>query len=204
MATEPLAAQLRWKRAEMMVSELEAVALRLFEERGFGNVTIEEIVSEARVSVRTFYRYFPSKEDVMLVRVERRGAALAEALATRPPTEPALHAVRLAMTEAIGTEDPEILRRWIAVITATPHLARAVLGGVHLKIQPVVADFLAERLDLPANALPSRALAAAVSGVIQVSMTHWFRHGGDLTETLAEGLGVLEGFDLAAVEHTTT
>src|SRR5262249_25692810 len=45
LATQSLAVQLRAKRSEMMLSELEAVALRLFEERGFDQVTIEEIAS---------------------------------------------------------------------------------------------------------------------------------------------------------------
>ncbi|HEY6316300.1 MAG TPA: TetR family transcriptional regulator, partial [Acidimicrobiia bacterium] len=66
-----LAFQLRAKRSEMMILELETVALRLFEERGFANVSVEELASEAQISVRTFYRYFPGKEDVLQVRIER-------------------------------------------------------------------------------------------------------------------------------------
>ncbi len=64
LATQSLARQLRVKRSEMMVSELEAVALRLFEQRGF-DITVEGIASEAQISVRTFYRYFPAKDDVL-------------------------------------------------------------------------------------------------------------------------------------------
>src|SRR5947209_8550507 len=76
LATQSLALQLRAKRSQMMVHELEAVALRLFEQRGFGDVTVDEIASEAQISVRTFYRYFPAKEDVLQVQIDRRSDAL--------------------------------------------------------------------------------------------------------------------------------
>ena len=69
LATQPLAQALNEKRSELMFGELEAVALRLFEEHGFNAVTVQAIASEAKISVRTFYRYFPAKEDVLQVRI---------------------------------------------------------------------------------------------------------------------------------------
>src|SRR5918996_2441586 len=60
VAAESLAAQLRQKRSEMMVSEVAGVALRLFEERGFDAVTVDEVAASAQISVRTFYRCFPA------------------------------------------------------------------------------------------------------------------------------------------------
>ena len=64
--------RLQTRRAEMMCAELEDVALRLFQERGFAEVTVEDIASEARISVRTFYRYFATKEDVLQLKIDRR------------------------------------------------------------------------------------------------------------------------------------
>jgi len=60
LATQPLAQALNEKRSELMFGELEAVALRLFEERGFNSVTVQDIAADAKISVRTFYRYFPA------------------------------------------------------------------------------------------------------------------------------------------------
>ena len=192
MATQSLALQLREKRSEMMISELEAVALRLFEERGFGEVTVEEIASEAHISVRTFYRYFPGKEDVLQVQIERRSAALEIALAARPADEPPLHSLRLALEEVVSAEDMALLRRWIAVIVATPSVLRGVLGGIQLKGHRVIAEFFGARLGLPIDALVPVMLAAAAGGVIQAAQTHWSIHGGNLATVISEGLDVLE------------
>ena len=176
----------------MMISELEAVALRLFEERGFGEVTVEEIASEARISVRTFYRYFPGKEDVLQVQIDRRSVALVAALATRPADEPPLHSLRLALEEAVSAEDTALLRRWIAVVAATPGVLKGVLGGIQLKGHLAIAEFFGDRFGLPSDALVPTMLAAAAGGVIQAAQTHWYFHGGDLATAISEGLDVLE------------
>ncbi len=94
-----LSRQLRAKRSEMMESALEAVALRLFDQRGFANVTVEDIALEARISVRTFYRYFAAKEELLQLRIRRQSGVLREALAGRPPDESPLHSLRVVLEE---------------------------------------------------------------------------------------------------------
>lgn len=192
LTTRSLAVQLRMKRSEMMISEVEAVALRLFEERGFDQVTVDEIATEARISVRTFYRYFPAKEDVFQAKIDRGSETLRLALAARPPAEPTLHSLRLALEEAVSLEDPALNRRWSAVVQATPSVLRPVLGGIHLKTQRVIAEFLGSRLGLPSDALMPTMLAAAVGGVLQAARTQWFCDGGDLVARISEGLEILE------------
>ena len=192
LATQPLAMRLRTKRSEMMVSELESIALRLFEERGFDEVAVEDIASEAKISVRTFYRYFPSREDVFQQHIARRSAGLRGALASRPADEPPMHALRFALAEQIAAEDSELLRRWIGVIAVTPSVVKSVLGGIQLNTQQVIAEFFASRLDLPSDALVPTMLAAAAQGVIQAAHTQWFFHDGDLATTISESLEVLE------------
>ncbi len=186
--------QLRKKRSEMMLSELEAIALRLFEERGFGDVTIEEIAAEAHISVRTFYRYFPAKEDVLQLRIDRRSEALRAALSARPPDEPPLHSLRLALEEVMSAEDTAVLTRWITVIRDTPSVLRGVVGGIQLKRQRMIAEFFGSRLGLPGNALVPTMLAAAAEGVMQAAQTQWFTEGGrsDLATTISESVAVLE------------
>ena len=191
MATPSLVRELNRQRAELMITALEAVALRLFDQRGF-EVTVDEIATEAQISARTFYRYFPAKEDVFQVRIDRRSERLSVVLAARPLDEPPLHSLRVALEEVVSEEDPELVRLWTGVIAATPAVIKGVLGGIQLKGHRVTAEFLATRLGVAADALVPVMLAAAVGGVIQAAQTQWFFQGGELAGRIAEGLAVLE------------
>ena len=192
MEAQSLSQELRAKRSEMMLSELEAVALRLFDQRGFANVTVEEIALEAHISVRTFYRYFAAKDDVLQLRIDRRSDILREALAARPANEPPLRSLRLVLEAEFSTVDPIVLRRWIAVIADNPNVMKGVVGAIQLKIQPVIAEFLGSRLGLPSDTLVPTMLAAASIGVVQAAHTQWFIHDGDLATTMSASLAVLE------------
>jgi AcrR family transcriptional regulator len=187
-----LAHRLGVRRAEMLAREVEAAALGLFEQRGFANVTVEDIASEASISVRTFYRYFPAKEDVLQVRIDTRTSDVRDALARRPVEELPLQSVRLAFVAVVSADDLVLHRRWIATIVDTPSVLRGVIGGIHLKTQPVIAEFIRSRLALPTDAVVPTMLAAAAVGVIQAAHTRWFLEGGDLATMISQSLEVLE------------
>lgn len=176
----------------MMVETLEGVALRLFEQRGFSAVTVDDIAAEAQISTRTFYRYFPAKDDVLQVLIERRSQALQVALAGRPEDEPPLQSLTRALESVLSAEDPQAVRRWISVIQATPSVLKAVVGGIQLKSQPVIAGFFGSRLGVAGDALVPTMLAAAAGGVIMAAHTQWFFFGGDLAVAVSESLEVLE------------
>jgi AcrR family transcriptional regulator len=176
----------------MVVSEIEEVALRLFDQRGFANVTVEDIAVEARISVRTFYRYVASKEEVLQLRIVRRSDVLGEELAARPEDEAPLRSLRLVLVDEFSAVDPTVLRRWITVIADNPNVMKGVVGAIQLKMQPVIAEFFGSRLGLPSDALVPTMLAAAALGVVQAAHTQWFIHEGDLATTMSESLAVLE------------
>ncbi|WP_306365809.1 TetR/AcrR family transcriptional regulator [Nocardiopsis sp. CC223A] len=73
--------------------------LRLFHERGYGNTTTEEIAASAGVSQRTFFRYFPTKEDVVLEAMGSVDEVLIEHFLARPADETPFEALCNAMRD---------------------------------------------------------------------------------------------------------
>src|SRR3954467_1362276 len=76
-------------------------AFRLFQAKGFEATTVEEIADEVDISSRTFFRYFSSKEDVVLTFQEEQFATMMEELAARPASEPVMTALRNAAVSVL-------------------------------------------------------------------------------------------------------
>jgi AcrR family transcriptional regulator len=90
--------------------ELAAVAQRLFVSRGFDETSIEDIATAAGIGRRTFFRYFPTKADVLFADSPRELARLREGLATAEPGEPYRAVVTRAVVEALRFPPGE--REW--------------------------------------------------------------------------------------------
>jgi AcrR family transcriptional regulator len=189
---QSLPEKLREQRLETLVSEVERVGLRLFDERGFSNVTVEDIAGEAGISVRTFYRYFPNKEDVFQVRLRRGADLLREALGHRPPDESPVHSLRVAFERVVAFEDPEHVGRWIRVIAENPSVLAGVMGGIQLITNAAMRDFFAYRLEVPEDSMAPWIWAAAAGGAIEAAYIHWHLNGGDLATIMSEALEILE------------
>src|SRR5262245_6930269 len=92
---------LRERKKERTREQLVEAALRLFTQRGYEETTIDEVVDAVEVSPRTFFRYFQSKEDVLVAWVDEFIDRVRDALAATPPDEDPYTALRNALAEAV-------------------------------------------------------------------------------------------------------
>src|SRR5215204_2082190 len=88
---------LRERKKARTREALHDAAMDLFSLRGFDGTTVEEIAAACEVSPRTFFRYFPTKEDVLFADGEARRERLLAVIAERPIDEPAFGALQAAM-----------------------------------------------------------------------------------------------------------
>jgi AcrR family transcriptional regulator len=86
MKRDPLPVRERTRRA--VRGELTELAKDLFVEKGYDETTIDDLATAAGMSKRTFFRYFASKEELVMGKYEVLGEQLAEDLAARPADEP--------------------------------------------------------------------------------------------------------------------
>ncbi|XVV09555.1 TetR family transcriptional regulator [Actinoplanes sp. CA-131856] len=89
------------RKRQVVSDELKVAALQLMAARGFDTVTVDEIVAAAGVSRRTFFRYYASKEDVVIEMLETLGDQMRAELASRPADEPTAMALRHAVEVAV-------------------------------------------------------------------------------------------------------
>src|SRR5258705_7624987 len=188
---------LRERRKGLTAAKLGAAALRLFSERGFDSVTVDDIAAAADVSRRTFFRYFASKEDVLLADHFVQLARLREAMAARPPDEPILTALRNAILSMTGDfEDRKemvILRG--RIMRNTPSLQARSL--VHQRAwEDAMQEMVAQRLAVdPTVDLRPGVVAATALAAMRVAFTNWLVAGavGGLIAMTAEAPGLPGG-----------
>lgn len=156
-------------------SEIAAAALRLFAERGFAGVTVDEIVAEAGVSRRTFFRYFDTKEDALLADYPELSIRLTETLGATVPQDP-LEAVRAGLHHLADwyVERSEAVLERSRVIRDALHLAARNLEFLS-QWERSIASLLASSVGLEPGELLPRTAAAAVIGSFRAALTQWVR-----------------------------
>jgi AcrR family transcriptional regulator len=169
-------------------------ALRLFRERGYEATTVDQIAAAAEVSPSTFFRYFPTKEDVVL-QDDFDLVALA-ALDAVPPEVAPIAAFRAAAAEAFATlpsEELDQIRQTAALTLTVPEVRARAIDEFARTIE-VMATALARRAGKPPDDFAARNLAGAMIGVIMAATMPWaeMTGGDDLVERIDAGLAHLE------------
>lgn len=159
---------------------LVSAAFELFVERGYENTTVDDIVRLAGVGLRSFFRYFPTKEDVVFPDHEGALARMVAYLADDPAQEDAVStacgAARLVMR--MYAENPEFSVRRYTLTRHVPAL-KAYEISVVWRYERALATYLERRFaGLAEGGARAHAVAAAVVAAHNYGLRTWLRSGG--------------------------
>ncbi len=186
-ACAPPPTSLRERKKLATRRELRREALRLIADRGYSNVTVEEIAEAANVSPRTFFNYFPTKEAALFGADPELAEATSDAIVHQSPGEPVLNVLRALMRNRAAEVENEFAElggdplEWLARMRASrtdPHL-HAAHGAQMAAIERSLAEAIARRLGTTPGQDPYPGLLASIAtGVFRSSMAFWASSGG--------------------------
>ncbi|MFF2535463.1 TetR family transcriptional regulator [Streptomyces cyaneofuscatus] len=171
------------RKRQLVSTELTEAALQLMAVEGFDAVTVDEIVATAGVSKRTFFRYFASKEDVVVQFLADMGTGMCAELAARPADEPPSVALRYAVWVAMaacadGVDHSGRALRVVQLILRTPALrARFLEHQGQWRDDLAVEAARRQGLD-PEAALYPRLAAGAALAAFDTVLRRWSDSGG--------------------------
>lgn len=135
---------LRERTRRAVQAELVEAAQELFAEHGYEATTVDHIAAAAGISKRSFFRYFASKEEVVLGKYDLSGEQLLSAFSERPLDEPLWTSLRRMFdgvlayaADAQSGQRMDLLER---VISSTPSLRAAYLGRLDTMQQAIVGE----------------------------------------------------------------
>lgn len=177
---------LRERKRVAAMYRVQSEALDLFEARGFDDVTVEEIAEASDVSASSIYRYFGTKEQIVLWDEfdPRLAALMGEAVTATVP----LDGVRRVLSAVLGElspEDEQRIARRVRLMMSTPSV-EAASATVSYAAAEVIGDTLAAQLGRPATDLDVQVFSHALIGGILGMLHHW--HGTGFRAPLREVL----------------
>jgi AcrR family transcriptional regulator len=173
-------------------------ALRLFSENGYQRTTVEQIAAAAEVSPSTFFRYFPTKEDLVLQ--DDMDTRMVEAFERQPTGLGPVAAVRAAIREALESyneADLDVIWQTTTLTMTVPEVRARAMDEFGRTIA-VISEALAKRAGRPADDLAVRTVAGAIIGVIMSIAMPWEGWSSDrqaivdMFERIDQALNLLE------------
>lgn len=170
----PRSGGLRERKKALTRATIEVKALERFVDEGYEQARLEDICADAVVSLRTFFRYFTSKEDLVLGRLRSHLDLAEELFARRPATEMLLESLHAVINQTVTdyATDPERELVRLRLVAATPALQgglAAVFAGFEQLVWRVAATRLCENDD----ARRPRLVAAAAVAAFRVGLDMW-------------------------------
>ncbi|WP_188132574.1 TetR family transcriptional regulator [Streptomyces boluensis] len=169
---------LRERTRRAVRAELAEVAIGLFARRGFDETTVEDIAQAAGMTKRSFFRYFPTKEDVVFDGVDLTGEKVVADIAARPadedPWDSLRHVLRAWQEEIHASE--RVLDT-LRLIEATP----ALVGRLHQRRaewRRRVSDALQGRPGADIDPYTADLLTNAATAVLDAVSSQWMRSDG--------------------------
>jgi TetR/AcrR family transcriptional regulator, regulator of mycofactocin system len=167
-------------------AELEHVAFDLFDRQGFERTTIDDIARAAGIGRRTFFRYFPSKNDVPWGSFDEELGRMRLRLAAFPPQCPLMEAVRVAIVDfnTFPAEQIPWHRRRMRLILRTPALqAHSTLR--YAAWRQVIDEFVAARGGTRPEPLAPRTIGYVALGVAIAAYEQWLEtEDADLSDLM--------------------
>lgn len=168
---EPLGRRARKKMATR--DSLRDAALELMSERSFAGVTVEDVCERADVAPSTFFRHFPTKEDVVLTDLADRGEALVLAVDTIPAGLSPSEFVRAAALTWAASRMPSDRLRAEAVLVSREPALKAHLDRLLVAWEGPLAERLATRFSCEPTSLAPQLGAACMFSAIRVVVREW-------------------------------
>jgi len=185
------------RRRRLVAGEIEQVALRLFAQQGYHNVTTDDIARACNISARTFFRYFAAKRDVLLAVPRRSLVALCDAVDRRPAEEDLLACWREAAISLLGGDEVDLalIEQLKALIRDSPDLVETINGDAELTERFVRTN--AERLGVdPLTDLRPIIVAGAVRNALIATLDQWSSgRADDLATSFGEAFDILARLD---------
>ena len=188
---------LRERKKARTRATIREEALRLFREQGYYATTVEQIAAAAEVSPSTFFRYFPTKEDVVLQ--DEMEPLLADAIEHQPPELGVVAAVRAALRVVFGGMDQQQwdrMRQQAELAMTTPEVRARAMDDFARTIT-TMAELVARRTGLGPDYLRVRTASGAIFGAILSVTAPWDEYHDEfinsaLLQRIDDALGVLE------------
>jgi AcrR family transcriptional regulator len=166
---------LREMKKERTRSDIVRVATSMFANRGFDQVTVDEIAAEAEVSHRTFYRYFATKEELVLGPLQHGLEDFVAKFARRPRTESVIASVRDVIIDLAANYEHDLDndRQRAALVRATPSLRQRQYER-HTAFENAMVPLIARRLDVdPADDIRPALIAGCAVAAIRAATSQW-------------------------------